>query len=284
MHFLHHPQCVEYAALGHPERPSRVQHSAAHLSRAFPGATWIEPGAADLGAVLRAHSEVHLERLLEPTDFDADTPYHEGISEHAFRAAGAAVACAEQGLAGRKPFSLMRPPGHHACREKAMGFCYLSSVAIAALAARAAGAKRVAVWDFDAHHGNGTEDILKGVPGCLFSSVHQFPGYPGTGKHSDERIHNYPVAPGCDPVQHMEVLESSWETVLEFKPDLILVSAGFDAYRHDPLTELGLEFCDFAELGRWCAAAGRPVGAVLEGGYSEDLPLLIEAFLKNWWG
>jgi acetoin utilization deacetylase AcuC-like enzyme len=178
----------------------------------------------------------------------------------------------------------MRPPGHHATDNRAMGFCYLNQVAIAALVAqRRFRAARVAVWDFDAHHGNGTEVILHGREDLFFASVHQFPGYPGTGtKDLRPNVRNWPVAPHTPRPEHMAALRASLDAVVAFRPDLILVSAGFDAYAKDPLTSMMLEREDFATLGTWLGETGRPAAAVLEGGYHEDLPLLIEAFLLAW--
>jgi acetoin utilization deacetylase AcuC-like enzyme len=140
----------------------------------------------------------------------------------------------------------------------------------------------VAVWDFDAHHGNGTEDILEGRPGTFFASVHQYPGYPGTGTRSSANCKNFLVAPRTPRPAHMAALARSWEAVLGFKPDLVLVSAGFDAYAGDPITEMTLDRADFAELGRWLRQSALPAAAVLEGGYSPDLPLLIDDFLSAW--
>jgi acetoin utilization deacetylase AcuC-like enzyme len=165
-----------------------------------------------------------------------------------------------------------------------MGFCYLNQIAVAAVAMRLRpDVGRVAVWDFDAHHGNGTEAIVKDHDGILFASVHQSPGYPGTGL-ADEgpRIRNWPVAPRTPRAQHMAALRASWEAVVAFEPALILVSAGFDAYARDPITEMTLEAGDFAELGEWLRRGGFPAAAVLEGGYSDDLPLLVDAFLSAW--
>jgi acetoin utilization deacetylase AcuC-like enzyme len=176
----------------------------------------------------------------------------------------------------------MRPPGHHATSEQAMGFCYLNQIAIAALHAQAAGAKRVAIWDFDAHHGNGTEAILRGKPNILFTSVHQYPGYPGTGTRSFENCRNWPVAPHTPREQHMAAIEESFDAVVAFRPDLVLVSAGFDAYARDPITTMTLEAEDFATMGRWLASSRLTAAAILEGGYSDDLPLLIDAFLAAW--
>jgi acetoin utilization deacetylase AcuC-like enzyme len=164
-----------------------------------------------------------------------------------------------------------------------MGFCYLNGVAIAALhAVEALGARRVAVWDFDAHHGNGTEAILLGRPEFLYVSVHQSPCYPGTGLVSEGNARNYPVAPGTPAPEHLRALEASWADLLAFQPDLVLISAGFDAYAGDPITDLRLMPPDFAQLGVWVRESSLPAAAILEGGYSRDLPLLVEAFLDSW--
>ena len=180
-------------------------------------------------------------------------------------------------------FALMRPPGHHATADRAMGFCYMNQVAIAALAARRDfGAERVAIWDFDAHHCNGTEAILFGREGFLVCSVHQAAGYPGTGLHHSDNSLNWALPPQTPRVQHMEALRSSLDEVASFRPDLLLVSAGFDAYARDPITEMSLEVEDFALMGRWLHETGLPAAAILEGGYSPDLPMLVEAFLKAW--
>ncbi len=233
--------------------------------------------------LLRAHSPEHVARVQAAArDFDPDSPAHPNIFAHAARASGAAVNVARSALNGELSFSLMRPPGHHATRNQAMGFCYFSNIAIAALDALENGAERVAIWDFDAHHGNGTEDIVANNPRIAFASVHQSPGYPGRGLSSFANISNFPVAPLTPRTRHMEQIERALGLLVTFKPDLLLVSAGFDAYKDDPITEMTLLSEDFATCGRWLRETGLRAGAILEGGYSDELPELIDAFLGAW--
>ena len=283
MTILYDPRCAEYSRPGHPERPDRIRKTVPLLELRHPDWEWREPGTVTDEILMRAHTPAHLDRVKNATEaFDADTAAHPRIYEHAARAAGAAVDVARTGLHGQRAFSLMRPPGHHATRERAMGFCYFSNVAVAALDALANGAERVAIWDFDAHHGNGTEDIVANNPRIAFASIHQFPGYPGTGTRSFGNIHNFPVAPLGPRSDHVAEVRRALEQLVAFKPDLLLVSAGFDAYAGDPITEMTLEPEDFATFGGWLRETNIPAGAILEGGYSDELPQLINAFLTSW--
>lgn len=282
---LHDPRSADYVAAGHPERPARVARSAAYLQEAHSDWEWRGPEEANAEALERAHTPEHIGRIRAAEhDFDADTPAYDGIFGHAARAAGAACAVAQASLGGERAFSLMRPPGHHATRGQAMGFCFFNHIAVAALDALENGAERVAIWDFDAHHGNGTEAIVAGHPRIAFASVHQFPGYPGTGTRSLGEVHNFPVPPHAPRAEHRAAVERALAVLLEFKPDLLLVSAGFDAYAGDPITQMSLEAEDFALFGRWLRESAIPAGAILEGGYSDDLPQLIDAFLTGWEG
>jgi acetoin utilization deacetylase AcuC-like enzyme len=285
MIIFHDPHCAEYSKAGHPEHPQRITGTVSVLRARHPNWEWRIPQSANESALLRAHSREHIAHIESATrDFDADTPVYPQIYEHALRSAGAAVDVARAAMRGERAFSLMRPPGHHATGDQAMGFCYFGNIAIAAFEAIENGASRVAIWDFDAHHGNGTEAIVAGNPHIAFASIHQFPAYPGTGAESFDNIDNYPIGPGTPRTEHVKVAERALQKLLRFKPDLLLVSAGFDAYARDPLVQMTLEIEDFARFGQRLSQIGTPVGGILEGGYSDDLPELIDAFLKAWAG
>jgi acetoin utilization deacetylase AcuC-like enzyme len=280
---FHDPRAAEYFAAGHPERPARVVRSAAHLRATHPDWEWRLPNEVADAALLRAHGAEHVARVRAAAhDFDADTPAYENIFAHAARATAAACAVAQASLGKTPAFSLMRPPGHHATRNQAMGFCFFNHIAVAALDALARGTERVAIWDIDAHHGNGSEAIVAGNPRLAFASVHQFPGYPGTGAHSLGKVHNFPVPPFCSRAEHRDAVRRALDVLLEFQPHLLLVSAGFDAFAGDPITQMSLAMEDFALFGQWLRECALPAGAILEGGYSDELPQLLDAFLSAW--
>jgi acetoin utilization deacetylase AcuC-like enzyme len=276
-------RCTGYGRPGHPERPARVEATAALLKAQTELALEFAPPAAVTDEIiLRAHSAEMLTRLDVAENFDDDTPFFENISNYARASVGAALAALAAARNGETVFSLMRPPGHHATREKSMGFCYLNNVAIATLEARATGAKRVAVFDFDVHHGNGTEDILLNQPGVEFFSVHQHPGYPGTGEVSVGRnCFNYPVWPNASRETYRTKLVQALDDLRSYRPELIAVSAGFDAYARDPLAEGTLLAEDFHWIGKSLRELKIPFFSLLEGGYSKDLPELILAYLKG---
>jgi acetoin utilization deacetylase AcuC-like enzyme len=285
MTIFYDPRCLEYSSPGHPERPERIANTAPLLKDRHPDWKWQRPRAATDDELLRAHSRQHIERVADPhEDFDPDTPLYPNIMTYARDSAGGAVQAARAALRGQCEFSLMRPPGHHATRDRAMGFCYFSNVAVAALDVLENGAERVAIWDFDGHHGNGTEAIVAQNRRIQFASIHQFPAYPGTGAKSFANIDNYPVAPFTPRNEHVRVAKHSLEKLVTFEPSLLLVSAGFDAYSRDPLLQMTLEHEDFAEFGEWLSKIDIPVAVVLEGGYSDELPELIDAFLTAWNG
>jgi len=283
MKIITHEDCTRYHSPGHPERPMRISRTVAlfHKQPSLP-IQWIRPDPCPEPILLRAHTPEHLKRLEQPTDFDADTPWHENIAQHARVSAGAAVQAMRLAREGDCVFSLMRPPGHHATPDRAMGFCYLSNVAIAVLEALSTGCSRVAVFDFDVHHGNGTEAVLLNRPGATFYSVHQSPAYPGTGlADAGNNCFNFPVPPDTPRQDYRATLKRAFDKLLSGQPELIGVSAGFDAYARDPLASGTLEAEDFHWLGEMIRRAGIPAFHVLEGGYSHDLPELIQAYLAG---
>jgi acetoin utilization deacetylase AcuC-like enzyme len=276
-------KCTEYSSRGHPERPLRVINTVEKLrAQSEIAINWAAPGPADEKSILRAHSPGMVSQLNVAEDFDADTPFYEGIATYARASVGAALEAMRCARAGETVFSLMRPPGHHATQNHSMGFCYLNNIAIATLEALATGIHRVAVFDFDVHHGNGTEDILLNHAGAAFFSIHQFPCYPGSGGGNvGDNCFNFPVPPQTPREDYRKVLAKALDGVKKFHPELIAVSAGFDAYARDPLAQETLEVEDFYWLGKSLRALGVPMFSLLEGGYSRDLPQLILGYLKG---
>ena len=266
----------------HPERAARLD---AVLS-ALDGLDLERREAPEVGEedILRAHPPEYLSRLRRkvPAEgwsmLDSDTYLSPGSLDAALCAAGGVCAAVDEVLAGRAPnaFVAMRPPGHHAERMKAMGFCILSSVAIAALRALDRhGLDRVAVLDFDVHHGNGTQDVLWDEKRALFVSTHQVPLYPGTGAPSERGAHgqvvNMPLAPGSGGAEARAAWRAICDRVAAWRPQLVLVSAGFDAHAADPLASLTWDETDFTAITRMicdtAAGCSAPVVSALEGGY-----------------
>lgn len=281
MVLIYSPQCLGYATPGHPESPQRVSRTAALLHKGHN--VWLTPTPCDDADLLRVHAAEHLEAVRTGRYYDADTPWTPAMDGLARLAAGAAILAGEQAWQGQPAFSLMRPPGHHAERNRVMGFCYYNNVAVAAarlLAVR--GVQRVAILDFDCHHGNGTEDIFRGEERVLFVSLHQSPCYPGTGLVSAGNILNFPLRPGTQPTEFLEALEVALDRIRAWRPEVLAISAGFDSFREDPLTQMALEVETFHGIGLRIRALGLPAFAVLEGGYSRELPECVEAFVSAW--
>jgi acetoin utilization deacetylase AcuC-like enzyme len=287
MRIYTHPACLRHSGGdGHPESPARLAAVIEALDAAgIDALQWREAPPATRQQLRRAHAESLLAQVLDlPVEgqrrIDADTAMNRDSAEAALRAAGAVCAAVDAVMAGeiRRAFCAVRPPGHHATPAQAMGFCLFNSIAVGALhAVHAHALARVAVIDFDVHHGNGTQDIFWREPRVLFASSHQRGIYPGSGA-TDERgcgnILNAPLPEGCDG----RVFRRAWgERLLpeieSFRPELLLISAGFDAHRLDPLAGLMLDAEDY----RWITQelvtlaerhAGGRVVSTLEGGYS----------------
>ena len=277
-------RCTGYSSPGHPERPARISGTLQKLREQKELALkWAAPLDVTEDQLARAHTRQHVAQVKSAKEaFDGDTPAHPHIYDHASRSVGSALNAMKLARKGEAAFSLIRPPGHHATQNHAMGFCYFNSIAIAALEALADGVKRVAVLDFDVHHGNGTEAILVNKPNVVFCSIHQHPCYPGTGTEDVGRnCFNFPVAPRTPRDAYRKMLTKALERAKESKPELIGVSAGFDCYARDPLAQETLEVEDFYWLGESLRKTSIPFFSVLEGGYSSDLPELIFAYLTG---
>jgi len=281
---IRHPACRRHDnGPGHPESPARLEAVEARLEHDLVArglAEWLEAPVAADEDLLRVHTAAHLD-LLRRTDragggvLDADTAMGPGSLEAAWRAAGAAVLAAELALGGAGPaFCAVRPPGHHATPDRAMGFCLLNNAAVAARTAlHRLGAERVLIVDWDVHHGNGTADAFRNEPRVRYVSIHQAPYYPGTGGCDDigaGNLFHVPCPPSLPPSAYTKALLGAVDRALTgFAPSLVVFSAGFDALRGDPLAGFTWEPEDYARLTRSVLErAGGPAAlSVLEGGY-----------------
>lgn len=290
-----HPDCLEHnPGAGHPERPERLEAVLKALdAEPFGALERRSAEEADLEQLCRVHDSTYVDDVLGAVPargvahLDPDTALSSGSRSAILRAAGAVCGAVDAVLAGEasNAFCAVRPCGHHAEPDRAMGFCLFNNVAVGAAHARQAhGLSRVAIIDFDVHHGNGTQTMVSADPGLFFASTHQWPLYPGTGAREERGRHgnivNAPLASASGSAEFRQAMQERVLPALEeFQPGLILVSAGFDAHARDPLAQLALQNDDFAWITREILAiAGRVcngrVVSVLEGGY--DLQALAQ--------
>ena len=281
MNVVSHPAFAHLHPTGHHIHPETPRRLALLLDR-FPG--FEEGRAATREQIARVHALPYvdaIDAIGRDVWLDGDTFAGPTTWEAARLAAGSAIDAVERG-----GFALVRPPGHHALAACAMGFCIFNNAAIAARHAQAElGLERVAIIDFDVHHGNGSEALFRDDPSVMVVSLHQWPFWPGTGGPgtSDEHTLNVPLHARSGNRQYLDVFARVVEpAVAGFSPDLVIVSAGFDAHLDDPLAEMELDADGFRELARRCAALAPRTAAVLAGGYNlETLPGLVEAALDG---
>ena len=286
--FVTHPACLNHLTpSGHPERPDRLRAIDRVLEdERFQSLARVSAPKAEIDDIALCHPREFIDEIAHATPreglvrIDADTAMSPGSFEAALRAAGGAVFAVDEVMGGkaRNAFVSTRPPGHHAEIATPMGFCFFNNAAIAARhAQKVHGAERVAIMDFDVHHGNGTQHIFWDDPTVMYASTHQMPHYPGTGavreRGEHDQIVNAPLRAGDGGEAFREAMESAILPRLEaFAPDLVIISAGFDAHRRDPLGNLNLTEADFAWATRKLMGVARRhaherVVSVLEGGY-----------------
>lgn len=284
MKIIFSPVCLEYGGGGHPESPERVKRIYETIEGKRGGSyEFVKPTPCSDKELELVHTKGLIERVKrqDTSVFDSDTPNYQGIFNYAKLAAGAALKAGEMALKGEKAFSLMRPPGHHAGRAFLGGFCYFNNIAIAVSKALRE-VKRVAILDIDCHHGNGTQDIFLGNKDVLFVSIHQSSLYPGTGLSSEGNCVNFPIPPHTGEGGYLTVLKKAVSVIEDFRPSLLGVSAGFDTYRGDPLTQIGLEKESYRKIGEIISGLGLPGFALLEGGYSREIGECVRSFLKGY--
>jgi acetoin utilization deacetylase AcuC-like enzyme len=279
MKVIFSPQCLNFNSPGHPESPDRVKR--AHHLLTQEGFEFTEPQPCEEEDLLLVHAPPLIENVKTNNFFDWDTPNHPHIYDYAALAVGGALLAMNLSLSDGRSFSLMRPPGHHATRTNLGGFCYFNNIAVS-VARALQEVDRVAILDFDCHHGNGTQDIFLKDERVLYVSWHQTHIFPGTGYQHQLNCLNYPVTPEDDHESFMELFFKGLENVKKFDPQLIAVSAGFDSYIGDPLSMLRLEKKTYEEIGKDIKAFNLPSFAVLEGGYGPEFSQCVLRFLQGY--
>jgi len=284
MKILFSEKCLEYWYPGHPESPERVLNTFEFLrQKEF---EFVKPEPCPEKELLLVHNKNFVEEIKNEKFSYVDSPTLPRIYDYARLSAGSAINAMEISLKDEKVFSLMRPPGHHVGRNglalgsMSLGFCYFNNIAIACEKALEF-VNRVAIIDFDCHHGNGTQDIFLDHPNVLYVSLHKYPFYPGTGEKSEKNCLNYPLRGETTEDEYLEIFQQALEEIKKFHPDLIAISAGFDTHKDDDITfnGLNLSYRSFGKIGELIKELKKPSFAVLEGGYGKILPKSVYEFI-----
>jgi len=285
MLIVYSQKCLEYVAPGFPESPERVYRAYKLLKKKR--MRFIEPEVCSENDLELVHSKNFINKIKSGDFFDPDSPSLPNIYDYARLAVGGAIKSMEIALTGEKTFSLMRPPGHHvgingsALGASSMGFCYFNNIAVACMKALKH-VEKVAILDIDCHHGNGTQEIFQGNPHVIFVSLHKYGFfYPGTGSVSEGNCLNYPFRRSVGDEEYLRTLREALKRIEEFDPDLIAISAGFDAHRDDPVSALRLSEEAYTKIGRMISEMRRKTFVVLEGGYGRRFPECVLNFLNG---
>lgn len=301
----YHEDYTRHETGGHPENKQRVIRVIEYLkeSKINKDLLYITPNPASIDEIMLVHPKSYIEAIEEACKggrmyLDADTIISPDSFDVSLLAVGGVISCVTHVMEDKvkSGFALVRPPGHHACKERAMGFCIFNNISIGVrYAKRSYGLQRILIIDFDVHHGNGTQEIFYDDPEVLYFSIHRYPFYPGTGDKDEIGAGkgegytiNVPLWGGKGDLEYKECLEQYLiPRALEFNPELIFISSGFDAYKGDPLGGMNLSIDGYRMIGRLIqklaleTCKGKVISA-LEGGYNlEALPILIEAYLDS---
>jgi acetoin utilization deacetylase AcuC-like enzyme len=288
---------LKHGGEDHPERPSRLSRTRAHLEEVGLSGQMdlLKPGPAAPGDITAVHDPAYLDyvRAKGTGMLDSDTFMTGGSLEAATLAAGAAIGCTDEAASRELAFGLVRPPGHHALPDHAMGFCIFNNAAIGA-AHVLKSLKRVLIVDWDVHHGNGTENMFYDTPDVLYFSIHQYPWYPGTGRCEDvgtgagEGFNvNVPLPAGSGDADYLEVFRRLLLPIADsYRPEQVIVSAGYDPLGGDPLGGMNLTVAGFQAMAYALRdiRGSRGIAALLEGGYSDELPHCVEASIRGFLG
>ena len=282
MNIFFNPKCLKYKRKGHPESPNRIKLIYEKLENNFEINKPSPCSKKDLNLV---HSKKLISKVKNNKFTESkDNPRYKNIYKYACISAGSAIQAMNKSLQGENTFSLSRPPGHHTGKNFLGGFCYFNNIAIASKKALK-NVESITILDFDVHHGNGTQDIFLNNESILYVSLHEKNVYPNTGPKSTKNSINYPLPKGTKPKKYLKFFKRTLNKIKVFNPDLLAISAGFDAYKKETLANLKLDISTYERLGKLVnkLLTDLKINAflVMEGGYTEDVGKCVYNFLKE---